>query len=75
MAKKGGKKGPEKKKGDKAKVKKEGKKQSALYDVSGTTIKRKNLTCPKCGPGVFLGKHKDRVVCGKCRYVEYSNRE
>ena len=75
MAKKGGKKGPEKKKGDKVKVKKEGKKQSALYEISGTTIKRKNLTCPKCGPGVFLGKHKDRVVCGQCRYVEYSNRE
>ena len=73
MAKKGGAK-PKDKKG-KEKVKKEGKKQSALYEISGDTIKRKNLTCPKCGPGVFLGKHKDRVVCGKCGYVEYSNKE
>jgi ubiquitin-small subunit ribosomal protein S27Ae len=73
MAKKGGAKPKDKKVA--AKAKKEGKKQSALYEISGDTIKRKNLTCPKCGPGVFLGKHKDRVVCGQCRYVEYSNRE
>jgi ubiquitin-small subunit ribosomal protein S27Ae len=72
MAKKGGK--PKDKKA-KVVVKKEGKKQSALYEISGDTIKRKNMSCPKCGPGVFLGKHKDRVVCGKCQYVEYSKKE
>jgi len=27
-------------------------------------------TCPKCGPGVFLAIHKDRVHCGKCSYTE-----
>lgn len=58
-------------KGKKEKVKKAGKKMSALYEISGSSIKRKNLSCPKCGPGKFLGKHKDRVVCGKCQYVEY----
>lgn len=58
-------------KGKKEKVKKEGRKLSALYEVSGEGIKRKNRNCPKCGPGVFLGKHKDRLVCGKCTYVEY----
>jgi len=74
MAKKGGaKKGAEK--GKKQKVKKAGKKQGALYEISGDTIKRKNMSCPKCGPGVFLGKHKDRVVCGKCGYAEYSKKE
>ena len=66
-AKKGGAKGGAK---GKEKVKKEGKKLSALYEVSGETITRKNRTCPKCGPGMFLGKHKDRLVCGKCKYVE-----
>lgn len=55
----------------KEKAKKEGKKLSALFEISGDTITRKNRTCPKCGPGMFLGKHKDRVVCGKCQYVEY----
>ncbi|PIZ50841.1 30S ribosomal protein S27ae [Candidatus Woesearchaeota archaeon CG_4_10_14_0_2_um_filter_33_13] len=69
-AKKGGqKKGPDKSKGPK--VKKAGKKQGDLYEISGSTIKSKNLTCPKCGQGILMGKHKDRNVCGKCGYVEY----
>ncbi|MBI4981340.1 30S ribosomal protein S27ae [Candidatus Woesearchaeota archaeon] len=34
-------------------------------------ISRNNHSCPKCGSGVFMGKHKDRLVCGKCRYVEF----
>ena len=27
--------------------------------------------CPKCGPGVFMATHKDRVACGKCGYTEF----
>ena len=61
-------------KGSKEKVKKEGKKLSALYDISGESITCKNRTCPKCGPGMFMGKHKDRVVCGACGYVEYNQK-
>ena len=64
----GAKKGADKGKGQKAK--KEGKKLSALYDLSSGKVVRKNRCCPKCGPGMFLGKHKNRVVCGKCGYVE-----
>ena len=59
------------KKKAKVKEKKEGKKLSALYTISGDKIERKNKSCPKCGPGMFLGIHKDRVVCGKCQYVEF----
>ena len=62
-------------KGKKAKVKKEGKKLGALYEISGEGIKRKNRTCPKCGPGMFLGKHKNRIVCGKCQYVEFMSKK
>ena len=40
------------------------------YDIQGETITKKNRNCPKCGAGYFLGIHKDRVVCGKCAYVE-----
>ena len=47
------------------------KKLGALYTISGEKIQRKNKFCPKCGPGMFLGVHKDRVVCGKCAYVEF----
>ncbi len=56
-------------------VKKPGKKISALYDLSGTKIVRKNRFCPKCGPGMFMGKHKNRAVCGSCGYVEYNKKE
>jgi len=40
------------------------------YDPKGN-FKRKNQFCPKCGAGVFMGKHKDRVSCGKCGYTEF----
>ena len=31
----------------------------------------KSKTCPKCGPGVFMAKHKDgRYACGNCGFME-----
>ena len=42
-----------------------------LYSVEGGSLKRKTKFCPKCGPGVFLAIHKDRVSCGKCGYTEF----
>lgn len=41
-----------------------------LYQVSGDKIKRKNKFCPKCGVGIFLAEHKDRMTCGNCGYME-----
>jgi small subunit ribosomal protein S27Ae len=41
-----------------------------MYEASGDSLKRKNKSCPKCGPGTYLGEHKDRVSCGKCQYSE-----
>ena len=40
-----------------------------LYEAKGS-LKRKNVTCPKCGPGVFMAAHSNRVSCGKCGYSE-----
>jgi small subunit ribosomal protein S27Ae len=31
----------------------------------------KKPVCPKCGPGVYMATHKDRVSCGKCGYTEF----
>lgn len=59
----------------KTKAKKAGKKISELYSVSGDKLERKNKNCPKCGKGVFMAKHKDRLVCGKCYYVEFLKKE
>ena len=37
---------------------------------SGAT--RKGKFCPRCGAGIFLAVHKDRVSCGKCKYTEFT---
>jgi ubiquitin-small subunit ribosomal protein S27Ae len=42
-----------------------------LYEVKGNTLVRKKKACPKCGPGIFLAEHKDRVSCGNCGYTEF----
>lgn len=40
------------------------------YSISGDNLKRDN-NCPRCGAGIFLAKHEDRVYCGKCHYTEF----
>lgn len=40
------------------------------YSVEGGKLTRKNKFCPKCGNGVFLAAHKNRVTCGQCGYTE-----
>jgi len=45
-------------------------KKYTAYEVSGTDLKRKNIFCPKCGDGTFMAKHKNRISCGKCHYME-----
>lgn len=42
----------------------------SLYSVEGGKLVRARKACPKCGPGIFLAQHKDRVSCGKCGYTE-----
>lgn len=27
-------------------------------------------SCPRCGEGTWLARHKDRLSCGKCNYME-----
>lgn len=57
-------------KGGTKKGEKKTQKKWERYEVTGDTIKRKNKTCSKCGPGVFMAEHKDRWACGKCGYME-----
>ena len=44
-----------------------------LYESKGA-LKRKNKTCPKCGPGFFLADHANRISCGKCGYAEMKSK-
>jgi small subunit ribosomal protein S27Ae len=55
---------------EKKAVKKQPEGRFKLYEKSGETVKSKNRHCPKCGPGFCLASHKDRLVCGKCGYLE-----
>jgi len=45
------------------------------YKVDGGKVARIKPVCPKCGPGVFMATHKDRVSCGKCGYTEFSKKD
>ncbi|MDD9954570.1 MAG: 30S ribosomal protein S27ae [Candidatus Woesearchaeota archaeon] len=42
----------------------------SLYKIDGDSLKREGKFCPKCGPGIFMASHADRVTCGKCGYME-----
>lgn len=66
-AKEAAKKGGEKKAGKTRKL-------YRLYALSGNKAERKNKSCPKCGPGMFLGKHDNRLHCGNCKYTEFLGR-
>lgn len=46
-----------------------------LYEVKDDKLVRLREECPKCGPGIFLAKHKDRVSCGRCGYTEFSTQK
>ncbi|MDR0309172.1 MAG: 30S ribosomal protein S27ae [Candidatus Methanoplasma sp.] len=41
------------------------------YKIDGGKVVRTKQACPKCGPGIFMATHKDRVSCGKCGYTEF----
>jgi small subunit ribosomal protein S27Ae len=45
--------------------------KSRMYEVKDGKVVRKGQTCPRCGDGVFLASHADRLSCGKCGYTEY----
>jgi small subunit ribosomal protein S27Ae len=59
------------KKGKKAHKNKPASKKWKKYKVAGSEI-QKEKSCPRCGPGVFLAKHKERLYCGKCHYTEFA---
>jgi small subunit ribosomal protein S27Ae len=62
-------------KGKKEKKKRAKKLKSSLYEPKGDAVERKRRNCPKCGPGVMMAEHKDRVTCGKCGYTEFKQKK
>ncbi|MBP2146869.1 small subunit ribosomal protein S27Ae [Methanofollis sp. W23] len=47
-------------------------KRSAYFKVEGDKAAPQRKYCPRCGPGVFMAQHKDRLACGKCGYTEFT---
>lgn len=45
------------------------------YTISGDKIIKKERSCPRCGPGIFLSIAKDRSYCGKCHFTEFKKKE
>ncbi len=45
------------------------------YKISGEHVERTAKFCPRCGAGVFLSKHKNRLFCGRCHYTEFETRD
>lgn len=45
------------------------------YIVKGDTVERTAKFCPRCGAGIFLAHHKNRLFCGKCRYTSFDEEE
>ena len=46
-----------------------------IFKLEGDKIVRLRRNCPKCGDGVFLAEHKNRLSCGKCGYTEFKSRK
>ena len=61
------------KKGKKAHKNKPSSQKYKFYKIQGDKIIREK-NCPRCGPGVFLAKTKDRAYCGKCGYTEFAGK-
>jgi len=44
-----------------------------FYSKKGDSVECSRVSCPKCGKGVYMAKHKGRTTCGKCGYTEFAS--
>jgi len=62
---------PQKAEKKREKKKRQEKGVHAMYKVEGEKVTRLRPTCERCGPGYFMGDHKDRYTCGHCGFTRY----
>ncbi len=48
-------------------------KKYTKYTIEGDKVKRER-SCPRCGPGIFLMNSQNRMYCGKCHYSEFGSK-
>ena len=46
--------------------------KSKLWEVKDGKVVRLNRSCPRCGEGVYLAQHYNRMSCGKCSYTKFN---
>jgi ubiquitin-small subunit ribosomal protein S27Ae len=46
-----------------------------FYKLDGNSIECIKRDCPRCGKGVFMAAHKDRLTCGKCGFTEFNKKK
>jgi len=44
------------------------------YKIEGGKIVKKERSCPRCGPGIFLSVGKGRSYCGRCHFTEFEKK-
>lgn len=59
----------------KPKKKRDKGKKYELYEVKDGEVNRLKKACPRCGPGIFMADHGERLSCGKCGYTEFKTTE
>jgi small subunit ribosomal protein S27Ae len=45
-----------------------------LYETKDDKLERTHQFCPRCGEGIFMAEHKDRLACGACGYTVWKER-
>ncbi|HVP24474.1 MAG TPA: 30S ribosomal protein S27ae [Methanomicrobiales archaeon] len=50
-------------------------KRSSYYTLQEGKAVLTRRHCPRCGPGVLMAEHKDRVSCGRCGYTEFKKKK
>ena len=61
-------------KGKREKKRRQEKGVHVMYKIEGEKVSRTRPTCERCGPGYFMGDHKDRYTCGHCGFTRYKTR-
>ena len=61
-------------KGKKRKKNKRPSERWKKYKIVGDRVEAEKF-CSRCGPGIFLAKHKNRLYCGRCHYTEFVSNE
>jgi len=56
---------------DKRERKPRNKNKGPMWSIEGDKVIRVRKSCPKCGPGVFMAEHYDRMHCGNCGYTMF----